>query len=64
MRQQVVSVKPQPTELTVPLQRFTLGVIQQSTCHWCGKPVPESTSFCSDICRNENDQQMMLNGGF
>lgn len=54
----------QQTDLTVPLQRVSLNVIQQCTCHWCGKPVPESTLFCGDICRNENAQQIRLNGGF
>lgn len=54
----------QLTDLTVPLQSFTLDVIQQRTCNWCGKPVPESTLFCGDICRNENEQQVRLNGGF
>lgn len=54
----------QLTDLTVPLQSFTLDVIQQCTCLWCGKPVPESTLFCGDICRSEKAQQARLNGGF
>jgi hypothetical protein len=54
----------QLTDLSIPLQSFTLDVIQQCTCLWCSKPVPESTLFCSSICRNENAQQVRLNGGF
>lgn len=54
----------QLTDLSIPLQSFTLDVIQQCTCNWCGKPVPESTLFCSSICRSENEQQDRLNGGF
>ncbi|MBY0419680.1 MAG: DUF2116 family Zn-ribbon domain-containing protein [Pararheinheimera sp.] len=54
----------QLTDLTVPLQSFTLDVIQQCTCSWCGKPVPESTLFCDEKCRKENEQQDRLNGGF
>jgi hypothetical protein len=64
MRTQVVSVKPQLTELTVPRQSYTLDVVQQCSCLWCGKPVPESTLFCNEICRNENMQQVRLNGGW
>lgn len=58
------AAESQLTDLTVPLQSFTLDVIQQCTCLWCGKPVPESTLFCNSICRNENTQQVRLNGGW
>jgi hypothetical protein len=54
----------QLTDLSVPLYSISYGVIQQCTCLWCGKPVPESTLFCSEICRNEKAQQAQLNGGF
>lgn len=54
----------QLTDLSVPLQSFTLDVIQQCTCNWCGKAIPESNLFCGSICRNENEQQDRLNGGF
>lgn len=64
MNLQHIGKTESPTDLTVPLQSFTLDVIQQFTCLWCGKPVPESTLFCGSICRNENAQQVRLNGGF
>lgn len=51
-------------DMAVTLAETQLEVIQQCTCLWCGKPVPESTLFCGSICRNENEQQFRLNGGF
>lgn len=57
---------PLPAELKIPIQSSHLTLINQNTCYWCHKPIPENEmgGWCSSTCKSQDEQQQKLNGGW